>query len=40
MSDMSNKSDQSQLYNMHAFSFDYIYDQDSSQDDVYERTAK
>ena len=28
------------VYNTHQFKFDHVYDQDASQDDVYERSAK
>jgi hypothetical protein len=28
------------MFTMHAFTFDYVYDQDSTQLDVYENTAK
>ncbi len=27
-------------YTMHQFSFDYVYDQDNTQEDIYENTAK
>ena len=28
------------LYNTHQFTFDHVYDQDASQESVYERSAK
>ena len=36
----NSNNDMSQLYNKHSFSFDYVYDQDSTQADVYQKTAR
>ncbi len=32
--------DTSNLYNMHSYTFDYVYDQYSTQEQIYENTAK